>query len=118
MYGLPNDFDASVFVGRRIESVTFAENVIILAFSEAVSVSISGTVLYQESGDTSRKRERPPIAHTSLVGAVGRAVEATELKSPQELILRLEGGFSVTLLDDSDAYECYLISLGDREIVV
>jgi hypothetical protein len=118
MYGLRSDFDPSVFVGHRLERVTFAENVILLVFSEALTVSISGTVLYQDAADTSPKRERPPVAHTSLVGAVGRTVEATELKSPQELILRLEGGFSITLLDDSDEYECYLISVGDHETVV
>jgi hypothetical protein len=118
MYGLPSDFDSSVFVGRRLESVTFAENVIVLAFSEALTVSISGTVLYKESVDSPEKRERPLTTHSSLIGAVGRAVEATDFKSPRELILQLQKGFVVTLLDDSDAYECYLISLADREIVV
>ena len=118
MYGLPNDFEPNLFVGRRVESITFAENVVVLSFSEELTVSISGTVLYQESPDSTVKRERPPVSHTSLVGAVGRAVEGTELKSPQELILRLEGHFSVTLLDDSEAYECYMISMRDREIVV
>jgi hypothetical protein len=118
MYGLPADFDPNIFAGRRIEAITFAENVIVIVFSDALTVSISGTILYQEATDTSHRRERPPVAHTSLVGAVGRAVVATELKSPQELILRLEGGFAVTLLDDSDAYECYLISVAGREIIV
>lgn len=118
MYGLPDDFDPGVFVGRRLESITFAENVTVLTFSEAVTVSISGAVLYQEAADTPQRRERPLTTHTSLVSAVGRAVEATELKSPQELILRLEKGFLITLVDDSDEYESYLISLGDREIVV
>lgn len=118
MYGLPDDFDPGVFVGRRLESITFAENVIVLTFSEGVTVSISGTVFYQEAADTPRRRERPLTTHTSFVGAVGRTVEATDLKSPQELILRLEKGFSITLVDDSDEYESYLISLGDRDIAV
>lgn len=118
MYGLPGDFNPDVFVGRRLESITFAENVIVLAFSGAVTVSISGTVLYQAAADTPQRRERPLTTHTSFVSAVGRAVETTELKSPQELILRLEKGFLITLVDDSDEYESYLISLGDREIVV
>ena len=117
MYGLPDDFDPGVFVGRRLESITFAENVIVLTFSEAVTVSIAGTVLYQEAADTPQRRERPLTTHTGLVGA-GGAVESTELKSPRELILRLEKGFLVTLVDDSDEYESYLIALSDREIVV
>lgn len=98
--------------------MTFAENVIVRAFSNTLIVSVSGTVLYHESPDGPERRERPMAAQTSLIGAVGRAVEATELKSPRELILQLERGFLITLLDDSDVYECYLISLGDREIVV
>jgi hypothetical protein len=118
MYGLPDDFDSAVFVARRLESVTFAENVIVLTFSNALTVSISGTVCYRESPDSPERRERPMAAQTSLIGAVGRAVEATELRSPRELIVRLERGFFVTLLDDSDAYECYLISLDGQEIIV
>jgi hypothetical protein len=118
MYGLPDDFDPSVFVGRRLESITFAENVIVLTFSESVTVSISGTVLYQEAAGVPQRRERPLTTHTSFVGAVGRAVEATDLKSPRELILRLGGGFLIKLVDDSDEYESYIISFGDREIIV
>ncbi len=118
MYGLPDDFDPDVFLGRRLESVTFAVNVVVLGFSDQLTVSISGTVVYQESPDSGERREQPPAVQTSLIAAVGRAVETTELKSPRELVLWLEKGFRLVLLDDSDMYECYLISLGDREIVV
>jgi hypothetical protein len=34
MYGLPSDFDPHIFVGRRLEAITFAENVIVLAFDD------------------------------------------------------------------------------------
>jgi hypothetical protein len=41
-----------------------------------------------------------------------------DLKSPRQLILEFDGGGSLTLLDDSDTYESYLISTGESEIVV
>jgi hypothetical protein len=136
--GLPSDFDPEVFVGRLLELVSFSENTIVLVFADALTVSISGTVAYQRSPDAPVERERAaaplkrareratapvkreqaPALRTGLIDAVGRVVEAAELKSPRELILRLEGDFSVTLLDDCDHYECYQIELKDRLVVV
>jgi hypothetical protein len=117
MYGLPSDFDPDVFVGRELENVTFAQNLIVLRFT-GISVNLEGTVPYKVSPSSDEQYESPPVVQSSLVGAVGRTVEATELKSPKELVLRLSNGFEVVLLDDSDQYESYLISFGEREIVV
>ncbi|HLQ15028.1 MAG TPA: hypothetical protein VK256_04125 [Candidatus Eisenbacteria bacterium] len=118
MYGLPNDFDPQIFVGRRLETVTFAVNVIVLAFGDQLTVTILGSLPYFPAGDVEIRVDRPPVSSTSLVSVVGRNVVAFDLKSPRELILEFEGRASITLLDDSDSYESYLIKTGKREIVV
>jgi hypothetical protein len=118
MYGLPRDFDPDIFRGRRLEAVTYAENVIVLVFSDHCTVSISGRVRYQTAADAPLVTEQPPVAHTCLVVAVGQTVEATNMRSPQELILHFERGATVTLLDESSSFESYLIEVDGRTIVV
>jgi hypothetical protein len=116
MYGLPSDFDPAIFTNRELERVTFGANVIVLGFSNDLTVSISGSLPYEDVSGVERI-DRPPTASTRLIGLVGQSIRGVDLKSPKELLLRFERG-SVTLLDDSEFYECYLIHDGDREIVV
>jgi len=118
MYGLPADFDPDVFVGRRLEYVTYGENVIGLNFGDDLTVSVYGPVRYQESAGAPATTERPSVAQTRLVAAVGQLVEATDLRSPKELILRLENGATVTLLDDSNEFESFLLEVAGRTIAV
>lgn len=118
MYGFPNDFDHRVFVGRELETITYAVNVIVLAFADRLTVSASGALSYRVASDAATGVDRPPVVCTSLVNLVGRTVLEAELKSARELFLEFDGGGSVTLLDDAGRYECYLISTGDREIIV
>ena len=118
MYGLPDDFDPNIFVERQLESVTYGVNVIVLAFANRLTVSISGSLPYSVDEHAEVRVDRPPVLSTVFVSLVGRIVRSFDLKSPRELILKFEGGGSVTLLDDEEMYECYLINTGEREIVV
>lgn len=118
MYGLPSDFDPQIFVGRELETITYGVNVIVLVFDDRLTVSISGSLSYSVADGADIAVDRVPVSHTSLVRLAGRRVEKFDLRSPQELVLRFEGGGHVTLLDDSELYECYLINNGDDEIVV
>jgi hypothetical protein len=118
MYGFPKDFDPLIFVGRELETITYAVNVIVLVFADRLTVSASGSLSYRIANDAETGVDRPPVIRTSFVSLVGRTVLAAELKSTRELVLEFDGGGSVTLLDDAGIYECYLISIGDREIIV
>jgi hypothetical protein len=118
MYGLPSDFDPQIFVGRELEAVTYAVNVIVLAFTPQLTVSVSGSAPDRPTQDRDALIDRAPVAESELVSIVGDSVVTVELKSPRELILELARGGEITLLDDEDMYECYLINTGDREIVV
>jgi hypothetical protein len=118
MYGLPNDFDPGLFVGRQLETITYAVNVIVLAFASHLTVSVSGSLPYRAAAGAHTEVDRPPVSGTRLVSLIGRSVVGFDLKSPRQLILEFDGGGSLTLLDDSDTYESYLISTGEGEIVV
>lgn len=118
MYGLPDDFDPQTFEGRRFSSVTFAENLISLAFDEAVIVTVLGSVMYRSSPDADDHIDTPPVSHTSLPSLVGRTVAVCKVESPQQFILDLGGGAALTFRDDSQSFESLIIRIGDQEIIV
>jgi hypothetical protein len=118
MYGLPDSFDPSVFVGRRLTAVTFAENVIVLEFDPHLSVSVFASVSYRTATDTELATDTPPVTQTRLVDLVGRVVTSAIARSWRDLVIELERDASITLVDDSETYESFVIGLGDREIIV
>ena len=122
MYELPADFDPSIFVGQPLTSVLYAEHMIGLSFADTARISIWGTVKVQESPTGTERVERPIAKEgrysAHLLGAVGRTIGRAEVSARADLKLIFEGDFSVTVMGDTPTYECYLILLGDREIVV
>lgn len=117
MNGIPSDFDSSVFVGLQLISVTFAENLVSLAFDHAVMVTVLGSVSYRDAKTGEQRTDRPPVSRTSLVSLVGRHVLACTAKSQRELVLELDGG-EIVLRDDSQRYESFIIRIDNEEIVV
>lgn len=105
MYGIPQDFDSQdVFLGRRMSSVTFAENLISLVFDGDVVVTVFGSISYRETAAAEERNDQPPVSTSSLVAFIGQAVVTSKVDPPRRIILGLEGGGSLLLSDDSDIY--------------
>lgn len=118
MHGFPSDFDPNVFVGLRLSSVTYAENVIGLEFDPDALISVLGSVTYGASDKEDPVTDSPPVDRTELVKLLGRSVTAGSLQSKRELRLQLDGGGFITLLDDSEQYESFVIRISGTEIYV
>jgi hypothetical protein len=118
MYGFAMDFNPHVFVGRRLLSVSFAENLITLEFDGGLTVTVLNAVPYRSAPDSEYCVDSPPVSSSSLPSLVGRAVEAASMDPPRELMLELEGGGLINLVDDSESYESLVIRVDDREIIV
>lgn len=118
MFGLPADFDAQMFIGRTLSSVTFAENLINLHFDEELTVTVLGSISYRTAAEGEETVDTPPLATTTLPGLVGRVVVSCQVRSPRELVVGFDGGGSVRFVDDSDMYESFTIRGADTEIVV
>lgn len=50
MYGLPSDFDASIFVGRELQQVSFTVNTVHLTFDGDVAITLESSFVFQMDG--------------------------------------------------------------------
>jgi hypothetical protein len=117
MNGIPHDFDPAVFVGHKLISVTFAENLINLTFDQAVMVTVLSSISYRDAKTGEQGTDQPPVSRTSLVSLLGQDVAASRVESKQQLVIELDDG-ELVLRDDSQRYESFIIRVHDREIVV
>ena len=120
MYGFPEGFDASFFVGRALEVVSFTANSVGLTFDGRVSITVESSFEYVFGRpDAPRaERQRVPVVSSCVMQLVGHSVEAAEATLDGTLTLRLDGGNVFRCFDDQAGYESYRIAYGDREIFV
>src|SRR5436190_17304186 len=116
MYGLPEDFDGSSFVGKRLDEVSFAEYVLFLNFEKDLWIRVEST--YEFTHEKVVERQKLPVSVSSLMQLVGCTVIACEGDSEGTLTLRFDKGFVFRCFDDIGNYECYCIRSGTREIYV
>jgi hypothetical protein len=119
MYELPSDFDPSVFVGRRLELVSFSENTLRFDFDgpDAASVTAEGAVSHGTRGQP-LKRFDVPNTETTVVQAVGHLVQRVAASDRIDLLLAFDDGQVIVVHGDSEWYEMYSISIGSRRIIV
>ena len=119
MYGLPETFDASVFVGRTLQQVAFSANSVSLWFGEDLSVTIESSFSHAaSSGSKQAEKQTVPVAKSSLMQLAGKAVRSAESDRHGTLTLRFEGGHVLSVFDDLPQYESYRIQQGEDEIIV
>ena len=119
MYGLPSGFDASRFVGRSLEQISFSANTIHLSFDEAVCITIESSFAHSTREHVSHaERMSVPVSESRLMQLLGESIEFAEGAADGTLILRFTNGQALACFDDTPMYEAYRIRFGDEEIVV
>lgn len=118
MYGLPEDFDVSIFVGRELVQVSFTTNTVHLAFGGDVAITTETSFVLRLSGWTEEARQELPVESSNLMALIGHRVRLANAATDGTLTLHFEGGGILTFVDDSKEYESYHIHTPDREIVV
>ncbi len=118
MYGLPANFDATVFLGKELELVCFSENTISLTFGGDVSITILGTFSYQIGPSDKATACSVPVSTSNLMCLIGKEVCRVEKRDDGTLVLQFANQHVLALLDDSRDYEAYTIRIGKREIIV
>jgi len=119
MYGLPPNFDYSIFVGRVVEQVTFMQYMVWIVFDHNLSIAIESSYSHQScpSDDEDKVIDVPPEQST-LMQLTGKVVESAEAENPKTLVLHFQGGQVFKCFDDSQAYECFKIVNKGKETIV
>lgn len=118
MYGLPTDFDPSVFVGLCLVQVSFSENTVHFVLGETASVTVESAVRYRVERLAPPKTASVPIHCTDLMKLLGRTILSASCMSDGTLRLDFEDGSSLEFLEDSKQYEAYHVRAGGRTIIV
>lgn len=119
MYGLPSGFDASRFVGRTLEQVSFSVNTVHLSFDEAVCITIESSFTHTTGrGMSQADRKNVPVSESRLMHLLGESIESAEAAINGTLTLRFTNGQVFECYDDTPMYESYRMRFGDEEIVV
>lgn len=118
MYGLPPDFDPSIFIGRELQQVSFTANTVHLAFDTDIAITLESTFEFQLDKRTEVVKQSPPVQVSSLMSLIGRQVCSASSNSDGTIILEFAGGGAFTCIDDSKQYESYHVWIHGNEIVV
>ena len=133
MYGLPPDFDYSIFPGKRVYAVCFYEFGIYINFEEGLSIAIDGSYSHQISSANVRQAWwrawaslsaedaevfRVPVTESKLMQLTGKIVESAEAEDPNTLLVRFTDGQVLKCFDDTKWYECFRIIYNGKETIV
>ena len=112
MYGLPADFNPSVFVGCKLEMICFAEYQVYLHFSNNVLVSVESAL------NVNGVNYGVPLKNADFMHLVGHSVVSALGNKEGDLTVIFDDGSSLSVLDTEDQYESYRIRVGGSEIIV
>jgi hypothetical protein len=118
MYGLPVDFDASIFHGRECCQISFTENTVYITFDEDLAITLESSFAFCLSAGTEAVVQAPPVESSSLMALLGKRVRHASATLQGTLTLDFEGGATLVCLDDSKEYESYHIWSSGKEIIV
>ena len=118
MYGLPKDFNGSIFVKKEMIQVCFNANQMIVHFEEGLSVISMGSF-----GRASGKRDREivhelPVTSSDIMELLGHVVMEALVEENGILRLRFDNEQILTFYNDKPNYESYHIQMGKRTIIV
>jgi hypothetical protein len=119
MYGLPNDFDAGIFVNQTLDHITFAEYTIHFSFADNISITVSSAFqhLLRADGDPV-PAQHVPVSESSLMQLIGHRVTHADSQRDGTLSIVFDDGQVLRVIDDDPHYECYSIHDGKRDIYV
>jgi hypothetical protein len=110
VHGLPPEVDLSFFRGCTLLQVCIGQNEVILNFDPPATVTVVTAFLLC--------RRIHANGEPGLPGLLGEQVEDVQWRPDGTLTLLFPGGQFIQLCDDSEQYESYVITHGNRTYAV
>jgi hypothetical protein len=115
VYGIPENFDPTIFVGATMESVSFGWYVVGLTFSADTTIHVTVEGGYDHAGPNGAWHDEArdlPLSESRLMNLPGKEVTEAVVENPQALLLTFADGQTLRILDTSQQYESFQISRG------
>lgn len=118
MYGLPPNADLSFFQGKTLQQVCVGLHEMILNFDEPISVTIMSPIACTLAGASYQKYDDYRAAASVVAALLQDVVVSAKGEIDGTLTLEFCGGGRLVVYDDSKHYESYVITNGDKLVVV
>ena len=118
MYGLPPDFDPTIFVGKELIQVSFSANTVFFDFDNGLAVNLQSCLRLRHGSTTGWQLLEVSIESSDLMRLIGHSVVSSTGSSDGTLSMEFDHGATLEFLDPTPQYEAYHIHLGDYIIYV
>lgn len=118
MFGLPKNFDYSIFVGRELQSVWFCPYIICFSFDPKLALTLESSYAHLIDAASDEIRVDVPPTESTLMQLIGRTIERAEGEGAGTLVLHFSGGQVLKCFDDTPWYEAYQIECNGTTIII
>ena len=119
MYGLPKGFDAKIFVGKRLDRITFAQYIVFFGFDDDLAVNLESSFVLEDQSGKHVQKQAAPIGSSEVMSLIGKTVKWAASEESGTLALGFEDGETLRFLDDNaPQYESYIIETSEGQIIV
>lgn len=119
MFGLPKDFDGSIFLSRTLEQICLNENTIYFHFDRGIFISVESAYSYFEADLVSDDQlTEVPKFDANVLRLLGKSIRRATGSSDGTLSLVFETGQMLKIFDTSDQYESYKMDFDNKTIIV
>lgn len=117
MHGLPTGFDFSPFVGTTLELVSFSENTVSFRLGDCL-ITVDASYEYRLGPHVVSVTEVVPPKTTAVLFLLGATVESVAQDGKGTLVLNLDHGRWLRIIEEDIPYECYRFVVKGQEYFV
>ncbi len=118
MHGFQNGFELGVLKGLEVSQVFLGRWERQIIFSDVARLSMQGTYIHQIRSESREFVQAGSCGPNELFRLLGQSVTDLRVIAPKSFEITFSNGDALILVDDSDQYESFAITLRDRAIVV
>jgi len=115
MLGLSPECNIQEFVGNTLTTISFSQYSISFYFDEGPFVRVDGSYSYRVTKSESVITQEVTSRKTTVLSLLGSSVCAATRVGRGTLKLELDEGRTLSFIEDEAPYECYHVTIGDKE---
>ena len=116
MYGLSTDFPFGDLGGAELQQICFGENEVIFNFSDNISVLVMSEI--RIGSEENAGCEDFKSLSGELLRLLGLKITRAASQNNKDITLLFSDGTDLTLIDNSESFESYVISMKSKKYVI
>jgi hypothetical protein len=117
MYKLDSSTDLSPLIGKELIQVCIGLHQVILRFIGELSITIQCLYFFSKEGDTLEGSGEDPSISKNLVFLLGHSIESAQIQGDNKMTINFSNSSCLTLVNDSEVYESFIVTDGRFEII-